>query len=352
MSTQDLLKDVKLRFSTDRKLGYSRKVSGKNFLYFNTEGNLITDTSIIARINSLAFPPAYKKVWICPYENGYLQATGYDDRHRKQYRYHPLWNKASQTEKFSHITEFAKELPKIREKIKADLSVEKLSKQKVIAAVVWLLENTLIRIGNEEYAQDNKSYGLTTLQNKHVSIYSGNIRFRFKGKSGVYHNISIKNKKVARIIRSCRDLPGQDLFEFVDSEGEVQTVSSQDVNTYLQEITGKDITAKDFRTWGGTVFAAIVFDRTGILEDEARKKQSVADAVKKVSEHLRNKPNTCKKYYIHPHIITAYLNGYSLSNFKDLDDIKKYKKVEGLDDYENKVLHMVSHMNDHKLSSS
>lgn len=352
MSTQDLLKDAKLRFSTDRKEGYTRKVSGNNFQYFNTEGNLITENSVIDRINSLAIPPAYKKVWICPFENGYLQATGYDDRKRKQYRYHPLWNKASQTEKFSHITEFAQELPKIREKIKADLSSDKLTKQKVVAAVIWLLENTLIRIGNEEYAEENNSYGLTTLKNKHVSIYSGNIRFRFKGKSGVYHNISIKNKKVARIIRSCRDLPGQDLFEFVDSNGEVQTVSSQDVNAYLQEITGKDITAKDFRTWGGTVFAAIVFDRTGVLEDETLTKQSVADVVKKVAAHLRNKPNTCKKYYIHPHIITAYLNGYNLSNFRDLDDIKKYKKIEGLDDYENKVLHMVSHMNDHKLNSN
>lgn len=350
MSTEDLLKDAKLRFSTDRKPGYKRIVSGKTFQYFNTDGNLITDKSVIERINSLAFPPAYKNVWICPYENGYLQATGYDDRKRKQYRYHPLWNKASQSEKFSHITDFAKQLPKIREKIKIDLATDKLTKQKVTAAVIWLLENTLIRIGNEEYAEQNDSYGLTTLKNKHVSVYAGNIRFRFKGKSGVYHNISIKNKKVARIIRSCKELPGQDLFEFVDSDKEVQTVTSQDVNTYLQEITGQDITAKDFRTWGGTVFAAIVFDKAGVYDDESLKKQNVTEAVKKVSEHLRNKPNTCKKYYIHPHIITAYLNGYILSNFKDLDDIKRYRKIEGLDDYENKVLHMVSHMNDHKIS--
>ncbi|MBP7832890.1 MAG: DNA topoisomerase IB [Candidatus Levybacteria bacterium] len=342
MTTSDLLKEAKLRYSTDKKPGFTRKVVGKKFEYFDLDGKKITEDKVIERINALAIPPAYKNVWICPYPNGYLQATGYDDKKRKQYRYHKLWNKVSSEEKFSHLIEFAKLLPQIRVQMKKDLSLSGHPRPKVIAAVVWLLENTLIRIGNEEYAQDNKSYGLTTLQNRHVSIRDTNIKFQFKGKSGVYHNISIKNKKVAKIVRRCRDLPGQDLFEYKDDEGVIQTVTSEDVNNYLKNITGEDITAKDFRTWGGTVFAASLFDQSGVYDDESVTKQSVIETVKKVAAHLRNKPNTCKKYYIHPHVITSYMKGEILSKFVKSKNVR-VSDIDGLDRDENKVLSLLIH---------
>lgn len=339
MTADDLLKDVALRYSTDSRQGFTRKIHGKTFEYFDRDGKRIRDENIIGRINKLAIPPAYTNVWICPFANGHLQATGYDTRNRKQYRYHPLWNKMSQEEKFSRITDFAKHLPKIRGKIQRDLSLEKLPRQKVIAAVVYLLENTLIRIGNEEYAQDNNSYGLTTLQNRHVSITDYKIKFQFKGKSGIYHKVTIKNKKVAKIVRRCRELPGQDLFEYFDEEGEVHPISSQDVNEYLQKITGTDITAKDFRTWGGTAMAADAFDRAGIVEEESEIKKTIIETVKKVASHLRNKPATCRKYYIHPHVIDAYIKGVTISKIKS-----GAQKISGLYAYENELLALLRHM--------
>ncbi len=342
MTTDDLLKEARLRFSTDKKPGFSRKVTENSFDYVDLDGKKITDEKVIDRINALAIPPAYKKVWICPYPNGYLQATGYDDRKRKQYRYHPLWNKVSQEEKFSHLIEFAKLLPAIRNQMEKDLRLAGHPRPKVIAAVVWLLENTLIRIGNEEYAESNKSYGLTTMQNRHVRITDTHIKFQFKGKSGVYHNISIKNKKVAKIVKRCKELPGQDLFEYKDDEGVIQTVTSEDVNTYLKNITGKDITAKDFRTWGGTVFAASLFDHAGVYDDESITKQSVIETVQKVAKQLGNKPNTCKKYYIHPHVIASYMKGDILSKFEKQNGSKRLH-VNGLDSDENKVLVMLVH---------
>jgi DNA topoisomerase-1 len=342
MSTDDLLKDVKLRYSTDSKPGFTRKIKDKKFQYFNLEDKLITDNIEIERINKLAIPPAYKNVWICPYKNGHLQATGYDARGRKQYRYHPLWIEISQQEKFSHLIEFAINLPKIRRKIRKDLKLPGMQRQKVLAAIVWLLENTLIRVGNEEYEKQNKSYGLTTLKNKHVSIAgTDKIVFQFKGKSGVYHKINFHDKKIANIIRRCRELPGQDLFEYIDDEETIQSVSSYDVNEYLKSITGEDITAKDFRTWGGTVLAASALDELGIDEDEKVSKKNVIETVKKVATHLRNKPNTCRKYYIHPSIIDAYGNGNIISNLKNSINARPQKAIQGLDDCENKVLAML-----------
>lgn len=346
MTTADLLRDVNLRFCNDKRPGFTRKLSGDTYQYFDTEGHKITDEATIARINKLAIPPAYKNVWICPFSNGHLQATGYDDRKRKQYRYHPLWIKASQEEKFSHLLEFAKQLPKIRETVKKDMELAGAQRRKVIAAVVWLLENTLIRIGNEEYEKDNKSYGLTTLKNKHASVsYKNNIVFQFKGKSGVYHNVSIKNKKVAGIVRRCKEIPGQDLFEYYDEDKVIQTITSDDVNSYLQEITGTEITAKDFRTWGATLLAATAFDKAGIVDGEEKSKEKIVETVKRVASHLRNKPNTCRKYYIHPHIIDAYIKGLVLSNWKEMSQAKPVRKIRGLDDEENNVVAMLRHMN-------
>jgi DNA topoisomerase I len=345
MSTEEMLEQAKLRYTSDDKPGYTRKIIGEQFVYFDTDGKKITDQATIDRINKLVIPPAYTKVWICPKKNGHLQATGYDKRGRKQYRYHPLWTVVSQEKKFSHLTEFAKYLPKIRGQVQKDLAKPGMPREKVLAAVVWLLENTLIRVGNEEYEKENKSYGLTTLKNKHTTVDNmNNIRFEFKGKSGVHHLVKIKSKKVASVIRKCRDLPGQDLFEYRDEKGEVQTVTSSDVNDYVKTISGIDITAKDFRTWGGTILAATAFNKCDICDDEKLSKQQIVETVKKVSSHLRNRPATCRKYYIHPAIIDAYTNGYVLSNIEEKIKKKKFQEIDGLDDCENKVLLLLESM--------
>lgn len=342
---EDILKDVKLRFSTDQKPGYTRKVSSEHFTYYNTDGNEITDPAVIERINSLAIPPAYKKVWICPFANGYLQATGYDDRGRKQYRYHPLWTQAMHEEKFSHLIAFAHQLPKIRRRVNHDMKLRGMPKEKILATIVWLLENTLIRIGNEEYEKENKSYGLTTLKNRHVTFAKrNNILFEFRGKSDVYHSVSIHSKKVAAIVRKCRELPGQDLFEYKNEQNEIQNVSSYDVNEYLKTITGEDTTAKDFRTWGGTVMAASRFDNCGICDTDELSKKTIVETVKKVSGHLRNRPATCKKYYIHPSIIDAYQDGKVISNIEKTLKKHTYEIIRGLDDCENKVVALLTAM--------
>ncbi len=345
MATEDILKEVNLRYSNDRRPGYSRKLSGDKFIYFNTDGNKITDETTIGRINKLAIPPAYKRVWICPHPNGHIQATGYDDRGRKQYRYHPLWIKMSQGEKYTQISNFAKKLPTIRSKVRADMEINKMTREKILATVVWLLENTLIRIGNEEYEEENKSFGLTTLKNRHAKVdYKNTVTFQFKGKSGVYHDVSFTNKKVARVIRRCREIPGQDLFQYFDDDGGLQVIDSYDVNEYLREATGEDITAKDFRTWGGTVLAATRFNKVGIAKEEQIIKQNIVDTVKEVSFFLRNRPATCKKYYIHPGIIDLYAKGYVISNIQDFPKKRtKYFSVDGLGVTENDVLKLLSY---------
>ena len=345
MSTEELLEQAQLRFVTDKKPGFMRSVLGKKFTYYDKEGKKITDEATIERLNKLAIPPAYTDVWICPYANGYLQATGFDSKKRKQYRYHPLWNRMSQQEKFTNLLEFATHLPKIRRNVSKHLRLRGMPREKVIAAVVWLLENTLIRIGNEEYEKENKSYGLTTLKNRHATVsYTNTITFQFKGKSGVYHNVHIKNKKVARVIRHCKDLPGQDLFEYYDDQQKIQTISSEDVNEYLKAITGVETTAKDFRTWGGTVLAASAFDKFGISDKVEISKQNITDAVKKVAQYLGNRPATCRKYYIHPLIIHAYDKGHILSNISEKLEKGKVKIVNGLDASENSVLMLLTFM--------
>ncbi|HZQ29581.1 MAG TPA: DNA topoisomerase IB [Patescibacteria group bacterium] len=342
MSTEDILRDVNLRFVSDKKPGFSRKVYGKGFKYFDREGKEIKEENVIERINKLAIPPAYTRVWISPYANGYLQAVGYDDRKRKQYRYHPLWIKISQKEKFSHIKEFAQALPKIRSKIQYDMEKPGMPKEKVVATVVWLLANTLIRVGNEEYEEENDSYGLTTLKGRHTRVNTTDkVIFRFKGKSGVYHKISVKNKRVASIIRRCKEIPGQDLFEYLDDSGNVQSVDSYDVNEYLKEITGEEITAKDFRTWGGTVLAASTLNKLGISNEENVTKENITSTFKEVAAFLGNRPATVRKYYVHPRVIDSYLKGRIISSLSR-SKIKE-AQVEGLQIQENKVLALLSY---------
>ncbi len=344
MATDEILDKVNLRYSDVTKPGYTRKVIGNKFTYYNTDGKRITDPATIDRINKLVIPPAYKNVWIAPYTNGHIQAVGFDARGRKQYRYHPLWIKMSQGEKFTHVMDFARHLPKIRTKVRRDMEESKISREIVLATIVWLLENTLIRVGNEEYAQDNNSYGLTTLLSRHARVNSSDkVVFQFRGKSGVYHNVSVRNKKVARILRRMKEIPGQSLFQYKDENGEIQTIDSYDVNEYLREITGEDITAKDFRTWGGTILAATTFNKLGITEKEEAIKQNVVDTVKEVASFLRNKPDTCRKYYIHPVIIESYVKGFVISNMDNMPKKRRYHAVEGLNASENNTMALLTY---------
>lgn len=340
--TEDILDQVHLRFSSDTKKGFSRTITEKEPTYYDLSGATITDPQVIDRINHIVITPAWVQVWICPYKNGYLQATGLDSKGRKQYRYHALWTEISQQKKFEHMVLFAEILPKIRRHIRKVIDEPGLSREKVLATVVWLLENTLIRVGNEEYEHENKSFGLTTLKNRHVDVSKEEIHFSFKGKSGVYHDVHIRSKKVAKILKQCQELPGQELFEYKDEHGKMQNISSHDVNEYLKEISGEEITAKDFRTWAGTMLAAKMLNRDGLQQTDAAAKKEITTIVKKVSQHLRNLPSTCRKYYIHPAIFDAYTQGYTLSNLETHKKFKSFQRVPDLNEYENGIIGLLS----------
>lgn len=299
---------VGLQYVSDEMPGIRRKRSGKSFIYFEPNGDRIKDEKTIQRINSLAIPPAYKDVWICPLENGHLQATGRDAKGRKQYRYHPLWRSIRDQTKFSRMIAFSQALPDIRRRIEHDLALPGLPKQKVLATVLKLMELTRIRVGNEEYAKTNESYGLTTLHNDHVNVVGSKVHFEFRGKSGVDHAIDINDKQLAKIVKRCQDLPGQDLFQYLDENKQPQDIKSSDVNDYLREITGQDFTAKDFRTWGGTVLAASHLAEIGKFTSQTAAKKNITQAIKTVSSYLGNRPATCRKYYIHPGVLEAYLD--------------------------------------------
>lgn len=340
MGTKELLEETKLHFSTDKKPGFTRKKHGNTFTYYTTEDKKITDTSVLERIKNLHIPPAWENVWICPSAKGHLQAVGYDSKGRKQYRYHKEWTEAAQENKFESLLLFAQVLPKLRRYINADMSLPGIPRKKVIATIIWLLENTLIRIGNEEYKEENVTLGLTTLGNKNVDIRGNMLKFQFKGKSGVYHSIRVQSKKVAKIIRRCQHLPGQDLFEYIDEEGNVDSINSSDVNNYLKNITGLEITAKEFRTWGGTISAARFLSDHGTLTDEKEVKKVVTDVVKKVAHELGNKPATSRKYYIHPYVFKAYTEGHTLSNLT-IKPNNKQKSYNQLYDVEKKVVYLL-----------
>jgi len=298
-----------LRYVTDAKPGFTRKRYGKHFHFFNAKGERIRDEEIIARIRRLAIPPAYTNVWICPHANGHIQATGLDARGRKQYRYHPDWRSIRDASKFSHILAFGDFLPKLRAVTAEHMSQRGLTREKVLATVVTLLEKTLIRVGNDEYAKANKSYGLTTLRHKHVDVSGHTIRFRFKGKSGKEWNLKLTDRRIARVVRACADIDGQELFKYIDDNGTVRDVTSGDVNAYLQSVTGEAFTAKDFRTWTGTVLAAMALQDYAIYDTQAQAKKNVVAAIEHVSKKLGNTPTVCRKSYIHPQVIDAYLDG-------------------------------------------
>jgi DNA topoisomerase I len=297
-----------LRYSSDAEPGISRRRAGSGFYYVMPNGQRITDETTLARIRKLAIPPAYRDVWICRDARGHLQATGIDARGRKQYRYHERWRSVRDEHKFQRMMGFGRVLPRIHRRIARDLRLPGMSREKVLATVVRLLEQTLIRVGNDEYARTNKSYGLTTLRNRHVNLKGGRVRFSFRGKHGIKHEVEIADPRVAKVLRGCIDLPGQELFEYVDENGTVRDVTSSDVNEYLREITGEPYTAKDFRTWHATseVLERLAGEHFGTVKES---KAKLKEALATVAKRLGNTPTMCRKCYVNPVVIDAFLAG-------------------------------------------
>ena len=305
-----------LRYVSDDKPGYSRKAKGDDFEYFDTEGKAIRDEQRLLRIKRLAIPPAWTEVWISPSPNGHIQATGRDARRRKQYRYHERWREVRDENKYDRLVVFGKALPKIRKRAASDLKLAGLPRNKVLATVVQLLERTFIRIGNEEYARENKSFGLTTMKDRHVDVKGSKLRFRFRGKSGRQHEVDITDRRIAKIVSRLQDLPGQDLFQYIDDDGGVHDITSYDVNEYLREITGEEFSAKDFRTWAGTVLAAVALNAQKEFETKKQAKANIKTAIHAVSEVLGNTPAICRKCYVHPAVLENYLNQKSIDGLK------------------------------------
>lgn len=307
---------VGLRYVHDDGPGIRRVRRGRNFSYIDIDGKALRDREILGRIKALVIPPAWNQVWICPIENGHIQVTARDAKGRKQYRYHPRWRTVRDETKYERMIAFGKALPLIREKVKADLALPGMPREKVLGAIVRLLETTFMRVGNAEYARSNHSFGLTTLRDKHVDVDGARLRFHFRGKSGKQHNIQLEDKQLARIVKRCRDLPGQELFRYIAEDGVTRSIGSADVNEYLQSITGEDYTAKDFRTWAGTVLAALALQELSRFESPTQAKRNLLQAVEHVAERLGNTPTICRKCYIHPAVIDSYLEGSMRTTLK------------------------------------
>ncbi|HWN18367.1 MAG TPA: hypothetical protein VNO19_05570 [Gemmatimonadales bacterium] len=301
-----------LRYVSDTTPGIRRKRSGSGFTYTGPDGKTIKDPATLNRIRSLAIPPAYTDVWICPSSNGHIQATGRDARRRKQYRYHPRWREVRDETKFGRVLAFSELLPRIRRRLQGDLSKQGLPREKVLATVVQLLDCTGIRIGNDEYARSNRSFGLTTLRDRHVEVSGSKIRFEFRGKSGKAYNVSLNDRRLARIVQRCQALPGEDLFQYLDNDGVRQTVGSGDVNDYLREISGEEFTAKDFRTWAGTKLAVAALTELGTWTSQRQAKSNILRAIDRVADQLNNTRAVCRKYYVHPAVLDAYAAGSML----------------------------------------
>jgi DNA topoisomerase-1 len=309
-------KQAGLRYVTDRAFGISRHRAGKSFYYRDRNGAKIDDPATVERIRKLAIPPAWKNVWICKSANGHLQATGIDARGRKQYRYHPRWRAVRDETKYNRMIAFGRALPAIRARVDRDLRREGLPREKILATIVRLLETTLIRIGNREYARENASFGLTTLRNRHVSVEGDTVHFEFRAKSGKMRRLDLKDRRMARLVKKCRELPGHELFQYVGKDGERRSVASDDVNDYLRETTGADFTAKDFRTWAGTVLAALALQEFEAFDSEAAAKRNITRAIEHVSGKLGNTVSICRKCYVHPEVFDAYLDGSLAAGLK------------------------------------
>lgn len=321
-------KAARLIYVSDSKPGIRRVKKGKGFVYI-LDGKKISDIGIISRIKQLVIPPAWKNVWICTIENGHIQATGMDIKNRKQYRYHSQWNLLRNQTKFSRLLLFGEKLPALRLRIEKDLSQKKLCLEKVLATVISIMERTYIRIGNIEYERTNGSYGLTTLKDQHVRFSGEAVEFSFTGKKGIAHKIKLSNKKLAKIIKQCREIPGKELFQYYDEHGNTHTVDSGMVNQYIRDITGEDFTAKDFRTWAGTLNALKAFKELGQADTQNAIKKKIVEALEYVSQKLGNTRTVCKKYYVHPLIIDLFEKQSLSSYLTELDKIEKDDNLTG-----------------------
>jgi DNA topoisomerase-1 len=326
----EVAEEAGLRYVSDDQPGYKRKRKGDDFEYFDAEGKPIRDEIRLLRIRRLAIPPAYTDVWICPTANGHIQATGRDARGRKQYRYHERWREARDENKYDRMVVFGKALPKIRRRVNKDLAQRGLPRSKVLATVVQLLERTFIRIGNDEYAKQNKSFGLTTMRSHHIDVKGETLKFSFKGKSGVSHEVDVSDRRLARIIRQLQDLPGQEVFQYVNGDGKVRDVTSQDVNEYLREITGEEFSAKDFRTWAGTVLVAMALNAQERFENKTQARKNIKDAIAAVSKILGNTPTVCRKCYVHPDVLETYLDGGMIEGLKEKTEETLSKKLRNM----------------------
>ena len=344
MSTQPtskesaLLADEGLCYVTDHRPGITRKRRRGGFAYFRVNGDQIHDENDVVRLNSLAIPPAWEDVWICPHRNGHLQATGRDARGRKQYRYHPKWRAVRDSAKYGDVGQFAQMLPQIRARVAEDMAKPGLPREKVLASVVRLLETTLIRVGNAEYARDNDSYGLTTMRRKHVDVKGSEITFHFPGKSGQEWELELTDRRLARIVKKCSELPGYEIFTYENEDGKVIDVTSADINVYLKDITGADCTAKDFRTWAGTVLATVALDEFEAFDSDAQARKNVVRAIERVAGQMGNTPAICRSCYVHPAILESYLDGELASNLSDAVSAKVLKEFEHLQPEELMVL--------------
>jgi DNA topoisomerase-1 len=329
-----------LVYVSDEDRGIRRERAGDAFAFFQPNGEAVTDEAALERIRKLAIPPAWTEVWICPKANGHLQATGRDARGRKQYRYHPEFRAIRDSTKYEHMMEFARALPAIRAKVAEHMGLRGLPRDKVLATVVHLLETTLIRVGNDDYARANKSYGLTTLRDPHVKVEGAELRFQFKGKSGKTWRLQLKDRRIAKVVRACQELPGQRLFQYQDGDV-LREVTSADVNAYLKEITGRDITAKDFRTWAGTVMAALALQEFETFDTQAAAKKNLRDAIERVSARLGNTPTICRKCYVHPEVLSAYAEGALLLQIKEKVEEELREELAELRPEEAAVLAML-----------
>ncbi len=307
---------VGLVYVGDEGPGITRRKSGASWRYTGPDGKTVKDHWEKKRIDAIGIPPAYTDVWICPREDGHIQATGRDAKGRKQYRYHARWSETRDNAKYERMMAFGRLLPALRARVATDMRRPGFPREKVLATVVNLLEMTLIRVGNEDYAKENKSFGLTTLRNRHVEVDGATLRFDFKGKSGKTWNLNVKDRRIARVVKAIHELPGQHLFQYIDEDGRRQPVDSADVNAYLREVTGEDVTAKDFRTWAGTVLASMALAEFEQVDSQAAMKKNVKAAIEKVASRLGNTPTICRKCYVHPHVLDAYLDGRLLADIK------------------------------------
>lgn len=334
-------KAAHLRYVTDTRPGIRRKRHGKSFTYTDSDGKTIREKETLTRIRSLVIPPAWTDVWICPVANGHLQATGRDARRRKQSRYHPRWREVRDETKYERMSLFAQTLPTIRERVDHDLALPGLPRERILATIVSLMESTFIRVGNAEYARENKSFGLTTMRNRHVEVNGSHITFSFQGKSRVHHTVDLQDRRIAKIIRRCADIPGYELFQYLDADGTPHTVDSAEVNGYLQSITGQYFTAKDFRTWAGSVLACDLLREFEPFTSATEAKKNIVEAIKGVAQRLGNTPAVCRKCYIHPAVLETYLDGTSLETAKRRLDEEIAEHTHALREEESTLLHLL-----------